>query len=122
MKENIGKYGRIIESAVAGYKNKIGKIIGVWETKEGSGYILQFPTAVYSSNTDKLYPIEAFVEVIHKVYTEEDADKLKSDIEVLSLPKRIYCDSEHTLNIIANKLAQCHIKTSINRIELFIQT
>lgn len=122
MRENIGKYGRVIESVVAGFTGKIGKIVDVWETKDGSGYILQFPTAISPHNIDKLYPHKCFVEVIDKVYTEEDADKLMTDIEVLSLPRRIYCDSEHTLNIIANKLAQCHIGTSINRTELFIQT
>lgn len=122
MKENIGKYGRVIESVVAGFTGKIGKIVGVWETKDGSGYTLQFPTAISPHNIDKLYPHKDFVEIIDKVYTKEDADKLTNDIDVLLLPKRTYCDSEHTLNIIANKLAQCHIGTSINRTELFIQT
>lgn len=122
MKENIGKYGRVIESVVAGFTGKIGKIVGVRETRDGSRYILQFPTVISPHNIDKLYPHKCFVEVIDKVYTKEDADKLMTDIEVLLLPRRIYCDSEHTLNIIANKLAQCHIGTSINRIELFIQT
>lgn len=121
-KKNIGKYGRVIESVVAGFTGKIGKIVGVWENKDGSGYILQFPTAIRPHNIDKLYPITDFVEVIDKVYTAEDVVNLSSDIVVLLLPKRIYCDSEHTLNIIANKLAQCHIGISINRTELFIQT
>lgn len=122
MKENIGKYGRVIDSVVAGFTGKIGKIVEVWETKDGSGYTLQFPTAISPHNIDKLYPHKDFVEIIDKVYTKEDADKLTNDIDVLLLPKRTYCDSEHTLNIIANKLAQCHIGTSINRTELFIQT
>jgi len=60
--------------------------------------------------------------ILTKVYTTEDALKLKADIEVLSLPKRVYCDSKETLSIIAGKFAECHIGTSINWEELFIQT
>ena len=122
IKTNIGKYGRIIESVVAGFTGKIGKIIDVWENKDGSGYTLKFPTAISPHNIDTLYPHHAFVEIIDKVYTEEDALGLTSDISVLSLPRRIYCDSESTLEIIANKLSQCHISTSINWKELFIQS
>lgn len=121
-KENINKYGRVIESVVAGFNGKIGKIIDVWENKNGSGYTLKFPQGIPPHNIDTLYPYHAFVEIIDKVYTEEDILKLTSDISVLSLPRRIYCDSESTLKIIANKLSQCHIGTSINWKELFIQS
>jgi len=120
-KKNIEKYGRVIESVVAGFTGKIGKIISVWENKNGTGYTLKFPTAISPHNIDKLHIHHSFVEIIDKIYTEEDAHKMKHDIDILHLPKRVYCDSENTLKIIANKLSQCHIGTSVNWKELFIQ-
>ena len=121
-KENIGKYGRVIDSVVAGFTGKIGKIVDVWENKDGSGYTLKFPTVISPHNIDTLYPHHGFVEIIDKVYTMEDAEKITHDINVLSLPKRVYCDSEETLKLIARRFAECHIGTSINWKELFIQT
>lgn len=121
-KANIGKYGRVIESVVVGFNGKIGKIVDVWENKDGSGYKLQFPIAISPHNIDVLYPHHTFVEIIDKVYTKEDALNITHDIDVFHLPKRVYCDSQETLYIIADKFSQCHIGTSINKIELFIQT
>jgi len=56
-----------------------------------------------------------------KVYTESDVKKMTSDIDVLSLPKRIYCDTEETLRAICSKLSECHIGTVVNWEQLFIQ-
>ena len=120
-KNNIGKYGRIKESAVSVFNGKIGKIVDVWNSKNGSGYELKFPTVIPTHNTDTLYPHVSRVEIISKVYTMEDAVDLTSDVSVLSLPRRVYCDSEATLKYIANLFAQCHIGTAINWKELFIQ-
>ena len=61
-------------------------------------------------------------ENIDKVYTIEDARNITHDIEVLHLPKRVYCDNEETLKLIAHRFSECHIGTSINWKELFIQT
>lgn len=61
------------------------------------------------------------MEAEKKIYTMEDAVELTSDVSILSLPRRVYCDSETTLKYIANLFAQCHIGTAINWKELFIQ-
>ena len=121
-KENIGKYGRITESVVAGFTGKIGKIIDVWENNNESGYTLKFSTVISPHNIDILYPHHGFVEIIEKVYTLDDALDITCDIEVLHLPKRVYCDNENTLKLIAHRFSECHIGTSINWEELFIQT
>ena len=118
-KSNIGKYGRVIESVVSGFNGKIGKIVDVWNDE--NGYTLQFPTVIPPHNIDKLEIYASGVEIIEKVYTMEDAVNLTSDVSVLSLPRRVYCDSEATLKYIANLFAQCHIGTAINWKELFIQ-
>lgn len=120
-KSNIGKYGIVIESVVSGFNEKIGKIVDVWKNKNGSGYEIKFPTVISPHNIDTLYPHVSRVEIISKVYTMEDAVNLTSDVNVLSLPRRVYCDNEATLKYIANLFAQCHIGTSINWKELFIQ-
>ena len=49
------------------------------------------------------------VEIINKIYTYDDALSLYTDVSVLSLPKRIWCDSKVTLLIICRKLAECQL-------------
>lgn len=58
----------------------------------------------------------------NKIFTMLDAINLKTDIDVLALPKRIYCDEKETLHMIQKKLSDCHIGTVVNYYKLFIQS
>ncbi len=53
-------------------------------------------------------------ELIEKGYvfkTYQDIQKCKSDIEVLSLPRKLICEDEDTYYLTLEKLSQCHIGT-----------
>ena len=122
MKENIGKYALVLDSVVTGFTNKIGKIIEYDQDHAGKRYTLKFPIAIPPHNIDILHPPCFMVEVINKIYTQEDCDKIKTDLDVMYLPKRIWCDSSETLSRICKRLSECHIGTSCNNKLLFIQT
>lgn len=119
LETNIGKYCYIKDTVVIKYLHKVGKIVGVID---GPRYEVQFPDGTSNKGVNKLYPHPSMVEIINKIYTIIDAKELKSDIDVLLLPKRVWCDSKETLSLICGKLAECHIGTSINYDLLFIQT
>lgn len=122
LEKNIGKQCQILDSVVAGFTNKIGTIIAVWgDEKKGYTYEVRFPAPVSPHNIDTLHPHHGMVDLIDKVYTYEDAKKLRTDIDMLHLPRRVFCDTKETLYIIAGKFAECHIGTSINYERLFIQ-
>ena len=57
----------------------------------------------------------------YKIYTMKDALNIKTDIDVLSLPKQIYFDRAETMIRIMSKLSKCHISAFINHDDKFIQ-
>ena len=73
------------------------------------------------SKLSKEFPLSTYDKLIHCLITTNNAKALRADIDVLSLPRRVYCDTEITLRIIAHKFSECHIGTSVNWKELFIQ-
>lgn len=123
LEKNIGKQCQILDTVVAGFKNKIGTIVAIWGDEiKGYTYEVRFPGPISPHNIDTLHPHHSMVDLVDKVYTLKEAKNLLYDINVLHLPKRVFCDTKETLYLIAGKFAECHIGTSINYERLFIQT
>ena len=47
--------------------------------------------------------------IFAKTYTMEDVMKIKSDLDVVRLPRNIVCDNKETLYALLKKLQQCHL-------------
>jgi len=124
MKENIGKYALITECVTAGVQGLIGKIEDVHDFNGKSDcprFKIKLPEN-QALKTEYVHIPVFNVEIIDKMYTKNEALNLRTDLDVLRLPRRIWCDSEETLDIIAGKLQECHLGYSINITKLFIQT
>lgn len=112
------------------YKFKIGETVFV--SSIGRGVIEDYQVSTIDNKHIPSYWIkfdnESYARNIyesnisHKIYTVSDALNLKKDIDVLMLPKRIYCKNKEAMNYIASKLCECHIGNFSNEKELFIQT
>lgn len=53
-----------------------------------------------------------YVKIFKKVYTMEDVEKIKTDLDVMLLPKEITCDNKRTLDALLYKIHQCHLTYS----------
>lgn len=58
----------------------------------------------------------------NKMYTMEDAQNLKTDLDVLHLPRTILCDSKETKELIMKRLAEMHISAFTQKNSLRITT
>ena len=123
MREHIGKYAYINESVIAGVTGLIGKIEDVHDFNGKSDCLRYKIKLPHNQNLKTEYVhIPVFnAEVIEKLYTKNDLACIKTDLDVLRLPRKIWCDSKETLDSIADKLRQCHIGYSISITKLFIQ-
>lgn len=58
----------------------------------------------------------------YKIYTMRDALSIKTDIDVMNLPRRVYFDCAETMLSIMSKFGQCHVSAFVNPDDKFIQT